>query len=69
MAEDHDGAGAEQPALLEAGADERGPDAVTLPLRQNRHRRQTHDLQRGMAGERHGRKHDVPDEGALVLCD
>ena len=69
MSQDDDGAEAELPALFKTGAHERGSDACALTRRENSHRGETHDPQRGIAGERNGRKHDVPDDGALVLGD
>ena len=69
MPEDDDGAEAELRALFEAGAHERRPDAFALMLRCDGHRREAHDPQRGMSGERHGREQDVPDDGAVVLRD
>ena len=63
MPEDDDGAEAEPGALLEAGAHEPGPDALALMLRDDGHRREAHNLQRGMTGKRHGRKQDVADDG------
>jgi hypothetical protein len=69
MAQDNDGAEAELPALFEAGAYKCRPDAFTLMLRRNGHGCEAHDPQRGMAGERNGRKHDVPHDCAVVLRD
>ena len=67
MPEDDDGAEAEPGALLEAGAGEPGPDALALMLRDDGHRREAHNLQRGMTGKRHGREQDVADDGAAVV--
>ena len=69
MAQDHDCPEAELPALVEAGAYKCGPDAFALMLRRNGHRREAHDPERWMAGERNGRKHDVANDCTVVLRD
>ena len=69
MAQDNDGTEAELRALFKAGAYKCRPDAFTLMRRGNGHRCEAHDPQRGMALERDGGKHDVPDDGSVVLCD
>ena len=66
MAQDDDGTEAELPALFKAGAHERGPDAIELMRRRNGHRCKAHHPQRGMAGERYRRKHDVADDDAVA---
>ena len=69
MAQDDGGTESKLPALFKAGADKRGPDAFALMLRDDGHRRETHDPQFWMAGERDGRKHDVPNDCTVVFCD
>src|ERR1043166_3727648 len=69
MAQYHDGTETELPAMVEAGAYECRPDAFALMFWGNGHRREADDPERGMAGERNRRKHDVPHDCTVVLCD
>lgn len=69
MTQHNDGTEAELLALFKACAHKRRPDAFELVLWGNGHGCKAHDLECGMARERNMRKHDVPRDCIVVLCD
>lgn len=69
MSEDDDGAEAQPAALLQTSAHKSRADAFALICGRHGHGRESHDFELELPDEDDRRKHDMPDDAPIVLCD